>query len=146
MVQYWDYGSSSTSSGDFYNPTVFSQTATTMGTPTGSQYYYYPSNATGTSTTLYYSYVVQRFLVDVPEHWGEPEIAGFTRLINDETKTGFKVEMVINGQVKITDPDVQHRDMGAFALLIKKYANAEDRATIDKFFVQVPIIAPPKSA
>lgn len=150
MAAYWDYNPTSTTSGNYYNPRTIWRSYTDGGTTSTTGYDW--SNQTGTASTwgspntLYYYYTatvrVEKVLVRVPEHWGEPEIAGFTRLINDETKTGWTVEMVISGDIKITDPTVQIRDMAAFALLLKRYANQSDRETIDRFFATVPIEKP----
>jgi hypothetical protein len=141
---YWDYQTTSnTTTGTYYTPKIWQSSGTTS--TTGGNWTNSPTTSTwgNTDRVYYYSVVrVEKCLVRPPEHWGEAEIAGFTRLINDETKTGWKIEMWINGDIKITDPTIQIRDMAGFLPLLKQYANRQDLATIDAFFAVVPIVAP----
>ena len=60
--------------------------------------------------------------------------ANFTKLINDDTDTGFTVEMWISGDIKITDPSIERRSMADFMPLLLSRASAADQDTIRKFF------------
>ena len=115
---YWDYWDDA--------PTTSSSTTTTSGT--------YTTSGTTSATDVYWLYTVRKYLVKAPESWMKSARADFTKLINDETKTGFKVEMWIDGIIEITDHSIDMRTMKEFVPLLKSYANLEDRAKIDAFF------------
>jgi hypothetical protein len=133
---YWDYDRSITS-----DSTSTSSTTSSFGSNNGRRYYYYVG---GTSTTTgsctgagtYWHVEIQRILVRAPEHWTEEQTAKFVRLVNDETKTGWKVEMVLTGDIRITDPNIQIRDMDGFKPLFKQGASADDRQKIDAFYAE----------
>jgi len=123
MVNYHDYGSTST-------------TTTTGGNT------WLDTCTTGTSTTnWYYStvQVVKKYLVGCPENWGQDIIDAFCRLINDETATGFHINMIINGDIKIIDPNIEVRDMDSFRMLVRSYASGDDTKKINAFFDANPI-------
>ena len=62
--------------------------------------------------------------------WSDQACATLTRLINDETRTGFKIEMWINGDVRVTDPTVNIRDLDWFLMRLRQVASASDYAKI----------------
>lgn len=133
--QYWDYGTASATSGIYYNPSIYSDAISLTGESSSTTTFYY------TSSTASYT-VAREMLVLCPDHWGEPEAAGFTRLLNDETHTGWTVKMVIRGDIKVADPNIEVRSMADFVPLLKRCASREDRELIDKFFEQVPASPP----
>lgn len=111
------------------------------GTSTDTQTSQYTSDGGGTSngttwytTTWYYCPPPRRILVDAPTHWQQEDRDGFTRLLNKETRTGWRVELWVSGDVCICDPNIERRTMKDFVPLIKEYANAEDQQKIDEFF------------
>ena len=65
--------------------------------------------------------------------------AALTRLINDETDTGWKIEMWINGDVLITDMDIDIRTLKQWILMVKQHVTPADRAKIDSCFEAIPI-------
>lgn len=133
MARYWDYSTTSTTTTQTASwwdsqlrPSATTYTATSTSTTTTSA---------GTWTCVYYVQP-RAYLVETPDHWDEATLASFVRLVNDETKTGITVTMVIKGEILITDPDVERRAMADFVPLLKRRANATDRAKIDAFFAE----------
>lgn len=133
MARYWDYSTTSTTT---------TQTASWWDSQLRPSATTYTTTSTSTTTTSASTwtcvYYVQprAYLVEPPDHWDEATLASFVRLVNDETKTGFTVTMVIKGEILITDPDVELRAMADFVPLLKRRANATDRAKIDAFFAE----------
>ena len=95
------------------------------------------SNDYDTSTCTYYV-PVQRMLVHYPESWTKEIAFKFSELLNLETKTGWKIILVINGDITIMDPSIEVRTMKDFLPLLRSYACGEDREKIDAFFEQHP--------
>jgi hypothetical protein len=93
-------------------------------------------NCTNTDTAASrYEWVVRTYLVEAPAHWTEEDQDAFTRLVNIETHTGFKVVMWIRGgDILITDPNVERRTMADFVPLLKAYGSQADRDAINAFF------------
>ena len=98
------------------------------------------TTSTGTTggTYFYVTQIVRHLLVPRPEHWNDDDQEAFIRLVNIDTKTGWLVTMVIKGDVLITDPDVEVRQMKDFVPLLKQRANSMDQATINVFFEDHP--------
>jgi len=120
---YWDgWNDSSTSTGTTTNGWTTDAGTTTGGT---GNYYYIPM-------------IVRRLLVPVPDHWSDEDTDAFVRLVNIETKTGWQVEMIIKGDILITDPDIEVREMKDFMPLFKQRAGRGDREKIIKFFEEHP--------
>ncbi len=111
----------------------------------------YSNNSTGQSTasygwgnswtstsTMYYPVwtysVIKKYLVEAPQSWTQEAIDKFIRLVNIDTRTGFRVEMVIKGDVLITDPEIEKRSMKDFRPLLSFHASAEDNEKIKAFF------------
>ena len=127
---YWDYDGTGTTTGDLGdNWTVDS----TQGTTTSGSYTW--TNTATTSTR----YIVRRVIVKHPEHWDKQKTADYVKLVNKETNTGWKIDMVFEGDVAIVDPDVEIREMDEFAILLKHRASQEDCEKIDKFFKEAGI-------
>jgi hypothetical protein len=95
--------------------------------------------STSSSSTIYTFYPARRFLIEQPESWTNNDAIAFVHLINDETKTGYIVEMIINGDVLITDPNIEHRTMKQFIPLLRRSATNDDRDKINSFFIEHPI-------
>ncbi len=99
------------------------------------------SNASNTSSNYcYYRTAIRRFLVASPEHWTDDDALAFVELINEKTNTGFKVTMLIKGDVLITDPWIEKRTMEEFLPLLRSSAvTRNDRTLIDEFFKLHPL-------
>jgi len=121
-TDYWDYWNDATG----YTGTATSGTLTTGTATTGTYTTWYDA----TSSTP----IVRKMLVRIPESWGKSKIAAYTKLINDDTNTGWTVEMIITGDIKITDHSIEVREMKEFVMLLKQRASQTDRHTIDDFF------------
>jgi hypothetical protein len=91
------------------------------------------------SSTIYTFYPARRFMIEQPESWTNNDAIAFMHLINDETKTGYIVEMIITGDILITDPNIEHRTMKQFIPLLRRSAIKDDRDKINSFFVEHPI-------
>jgi hypothetical protein len=77
--------------------------------------------------------------VIAPENWSDEQNMKFVELVNIKTKTGWIVTLVIkNGDIIITDPDIERRTMNEFAPLLRKNANDSDLELINKFFTENP--------
>jgi hypothetical protein len=126
-VRYWDYfnDTSSTTTNNYYNTWSTSSTSTWC---TGTTAYY---------TTSYYTPPPQRYIISGFDGWSDAARAVLTRLINDETNTGFKVTLWIKGDVEITDPGVMHRDLDWFLLRLRQVATAADYQKIADHVAQV---------
>ena len=106
----------------------------TGSTTTGYSY----TNAgfsSNTDTKWYYPmYTSREILVTPPKNWTEKDVDDYIILINIETKTGWIVTMVINGDVLIVDPTIETRTLKDFNPILKINASKEDSEKIDEFF------------
>jgi hypothetical protein len=121
-IDYWDYQLTTTGS----TTTDWSGTATV-------------SASTGTSTVttaLWPTYVstFRRYIVAAPKSWDRKTRAIFTKLVNDDTDTGFTVDMWIDGDIEITDPTIEKRTMEDFMPLLKHRASEKEKVLISDFF------------
>ena len=122
-VTYWNpYTSSSTSTSIWNDPWGSSASTHTGG------YYYYGIKV-----------VVKQILIEMPETWDDNASEDFVRLVNLETNTGWKVTMVIKGDILVTDPNVETRTMDQFIPLLSERASQEDLEKILQFFIDYPI-------
>lgn len=124
----WPTGNSDTSS----------STNTWAGNATASTPWIYGDSNTSCTSTPWIIRLYRRFLTPCPKGWTHDDEIAFTHLLNRETKTGFRVEMLISGDVLITDPDVEVREMRALVPLIKSHASEADCAKIEAFFAAHP--------
>jgi hypothetical protein len=115
-------------------------------TGTSPTYNYSPNDTTATSTPTFvpsWGYttrtVTRRILVEMPDGWGEEKSLAFTRLVNIETKTGWRVTLIIKGNIIITDPNVERRTLADFIPLLASVASYEDIKIIIDFFEKNPI-------
>ena len=123
---YWNYNDSS--------PTRWQTTSTNATTNFDNSL-----TGCGWSTSTYYPITVTRkILVANPETWTHEQSLKFVELLNVKTKTGFTVILLIKGDVLITDPDVEKRDMIDFIPLLRKKASATDLNLINEFFETNP--------
>lgn len=143
---YWDYPTSGTGYWDNYTGT-----ATNTSTSGGGTYRRYHDTGTITSSTstnstngwVYYSVVVRKdYLIEHPAHWSDADAADFVALVNDKTRTGFTITMLIKGDIAITDPNVERRSMADFVPLLLRHASAEDQKVIRDFFAAHPTTQP----
>ena len=117
-VEYWNY---------------WETAGTTSGT-TNSDWYPCPTVSTNNTTNWIVYRVVRRYLVEIPESWNEKINAKFVVLLNDQTNTGFIVEMVVRGDIRITDQSIEVRTMEDFVPLLRQHAKKADWTKIQKFF------------
>jgi hypothetical protein len=130
MVKYYDsdYDSdSTTASGD--DSWYIDCDSTTASTTTST--YYYCSAPTRT--------VKKEILVEHPESWDDKANEDYVKLVNSETNTGWKVTMLIRGDVLITDPNIEVRKMCDFIPLLKHGASPEDIKRINEFCEANPL-------
>ena len=127
MAPYRYHDSTSATSGDWNSTT----NAAAYGTGC--------SSASSAASGYYYLPKPRRILVSTPEKWSEKDTLAFCDLVNKETRTGWIVEMVIRGDVIITDPDIETRTMEEFLPLLKNRASRSDVAKIEIFFKEHPI-------
>lgn len=124
---YWNYNDS--------NPTRWATTSTNATTN-------FDTSLTGcgwaSTTNCYRITVTRKILVSHPETWTNEQSMNFIELINIKTKTGFTVVLFIKGEVLITDPDVEKRDMIDFIPLLRKKADENDLMLINDFFEKNP--------
>jgi len=105
--------------------------STTSGTSTCGNIY-----TDSSSSTTYVFLRPRRILVSSPAHWKKEDSLAFVDLVNNKTKTGWLVTMLIDGDILITDPDIETRTMEAFVPLLKKRASSDDMKTINEFFAE----------
>lgn len=125
-IDYWDYNRHG------------SWTSGTTGTTSSSYTNAYDTSASP-SYHYYRTYTVRKILITAPENWSEEQVMSFTELVNIKTKSGWIIRMVIkNGNITITDPDVERRTMNDFIPLLKKHCSNEDIQLINDFFSKNP--------
>lgn len=130
---YWDYnGTAGTGT-----PITSDQT----GTTTSDNYCTVTITDSTRTTTCGGFYVVspppRQIVVRHPAGWTDEQHAKYVQLVNDRTNTGWRVTMLMKGgDIAITDPNVEIRDMKDMVLLLKDRASATDREIIDDFFVE----------
>ena len=105
------------------------QTSSTTNGSTHSNYHADSTSGSGYGCCRY-----RWILVSAPVHWDKIDSLAFVDLINNKTKTGCTVTMVIDGEILITDPDIETRTMEEFLPLLKKLASSDDIKTINDFF------------
>lgn len=127
-VEYYDWSSTSSTTTDDWK--WFSDTSSS----TSSYYRIYSERP-----NRIYSERPRRYLVSAPAHWTDEDNIAFVHLLNQETRTGFIVEMVIKGDILITDPNIEHRSMKNFLPLLRVRARGDDGRKIDEFFKQHPL-------
>lgn len=128
-IRYWDpWATSTTSSSD----------PTGTDTSTTGRTWYHPVQ-TATSSGWYPQVITKRVLVPKPKKWTDKQSEAYVRLVNYETKTGWKVTMIISGDILVTDPNIEKRKMEDFIPLLKENANSIDIEKINKFFAENPI-------
>ena len=108
--------------------------STTNGATCGNLY---TSDAT---CSTWYIPRTRTILVSSPLHWCKEDSLAFVDLINNKTKTGCTVTMVIDGEILITDPDIETRTMEEFLPLLKKLASSDDVKTINDFFTEHTLV------
>jgi len=97
-------------------------------------------SASGATCSCYTPHVYQReILVEHPEHWKDEDHQAYVKLVNEQTQTGWKIKLLITGNVQICDPRIERRSMADFIPLLKYNASDKDRELIDKFFQEHPV-------
>lgn len=111
---------------------------------------YYDTRTNGTSTIctdsdtsyassneIYYTTSTcsetRNVLVSIPESWDEKTLEKWIKLINEDTSTGWRITLIIKGDIKIIDPRIETRSMEEFIPLLKYRATKNDKYQIDKF-------------
>lgn len=107
----------------------------TDSTSTGGTYYitYSGANCTASNACGYVCYTPKTYLVKEPARWKQKGKDAFIKLVNDETRTGWKVTMVIKGSVEIIDPNIEVISAKKFAQIMRWNASLEDKVKIDAF-------------
>lgn len=114
-------------------------------TTTGTVYrvtYSYDSSTCTTSSSADGSFTwtirvppPKTYFVKVPKHWKKSRIAGFAGLVNEETRTGWRVTALV--QIKqIYDKQAVMLTMDKFKTMLLERASAEDAAKINKWFAK----------
>lgn len=125
----------------YYDPWGSGTTPNTSGgltdtTDTSGWGYCSPTRGFGYSPTPTYRTVTRKILVRSPENWTKEQTLKFSTLVNKEIDTGWKVTLIISGEIVITDPDVEKRTMEDFIPLLKDTATKRDIHKIECFFIQ----------
>lgn len=131
-IEYFDYGDTSSSSSDNYSIDSTAATATTTSNTWGGSWYRIDASS-------WFPPPPRRILVKHPMSWSREDSEAYVRLVNCETNTGWRVEMLISGDIVITDPDIDVRTMKEFEPLLTFRASNEDRQKIAAFFADHPI-------
>lgn len=108
---------------------------------TGTIYVTY--SCTNTATTSNYSQPAcvqisitipppRRFVVRLPR-WSRGRITAWVKLINEETATGWKVDMVMFGEIIVCDPSIECIKLEQFLPMLMERATAADKKKIKKF-------------
>jgi len=99
---------------------------------------YNSSTSTGTNTYTItipccYCPPPRRILVRLPGKWSKRVKLAWVKLINDDTETGWKVTMLIEGVVTVIDPNIEQRDVASMTELLKWNATEKDKKKLDAF-------------
>lgn len=76
---------------------------------------------------------MRRIAVRLPGKWSKRVKLAWVKLFNEDTDTGWKVEMLIEGTIIITDPNIEQRDIQSFIELAKWRASDKDKKKLDAF-------------
>ena len=82
---------------------------------------------------------ILRIWVTEPDHWTDEDGEAWMRLVNIDTKTGWRVVARIKGKVCIADPNDEIRPMDEFVPLMKAGASDEDLTKIEDFYERHPL-------
>lgn len=93
--------------------------------------------------STYSVYTIQRIpkqvLVITPEGWSNKEVFSFEELVNHRIDTCWSVDMIIRGDVSITNPNIEAREMKDFIPLLKYHTASRHIYKIDKFIKDHPL-------
>jgi len=120
MVNYWTDMTSTTTGDDWYT------NYTGTSTPSSLDFVRY----TVVSTTQ----VVRKLLVRQPKNWSKRDQDAFINLVNKNTNTGWKIEMIISGDIELVDHSIEVVSMQSFSEILRSKANGSDQRKIDTFF------------
>lgn len=81
----------------------------------------------------------RRLLIPRPKGWTRDTELAFADLLNHKTRTGWIVSMLIDGEVVITDPNIERRTMEEFLPLLTWRASRGDKRRIDEFVAAHPL-------
>ncbi len=113
----------------------------TTGTTTGEDYYG-STSATGTPSSLDYMWTAtvthattytRKLLVRMPKNWSKRDQDAFINLVNKETNTGWKIIMVVHGDVELVDHDIEVVSLRSFFDIVKSGSGATDKEKIVDF-------------
>lgn len=76
----------------------------------------------------------RKLLVKVPRGWKKGRVDGFVKLVNEQTRTGWRATMLVRVQ-KVYDPSIEQLTMKQFRSLLLQTASAGDAAVINAFFI-----------
>lgn len=77
-------------------------------------------------------------IVTCPKWWIRADTVACAKLINVETDTGWKITLIMYGDVDIVDPEIEKRDMCDFLPLLLSGASVEDIEKINAFMESRP--------
>ncbi len=104
---------------------------------------YINSSTTASANTYWLPLVVyRRFAVPRPEGWTFAEEVEFARVINEETDGSWLVEMIVDGNVLITDPRIEKRELCDLLPLMYRTMTKADAAKIRAYVAAHPLDAP----
>ena len=106
---------------------------------TNNEEFYASSTGTSENTWGWRMPYYKMYLIHVPKKWIKEDCLAYSDLINKKTNTGFKVSLIIDVHVIITNPEVETRTMKDFIPLLLSHANYRDATTIRNFFAKHPI-------
>jgi hypothetical protein len=129
MARYWNYWDETNSTATTTTSQYYSAWTCTSGTTSTCISTYATSAAT-------YSTWVERYVITGFENWSDMARAVLTRLVNDETRTGFKITLWAR-DIEITDPRIMIRDLDWFLMGLRQVATAGDYQKIADHVAQV---------
>lgn len=119
MVNYWNDSTTTTTDTSNWD------TSGTTGTASSLDYMY----TTVVTTTTY----TRKLLVRAPKNWSKRDQDAFINLVNKDTNTGWKIEMMIPGDVELVDHSIEVVSMQSFFDILRSHAGALDKEKIDNF-------------
>ena len=123
MVNYLNDSTSTTGTAT----SSYLDTGGTTGTLSSQDYMWINTTTTTTRTT-------RKLLVRMPKNWSKRDQDAFVNLVNKDTNTGWKVEMIISGDVELVDHSIEVVSMQSFVDILSARATESDRKTINNFF------------
>ena len=129
-ANYWDYIHDSTTGDDWISYDTASDATGATPHDAGIRWWY---ESTTTGTQYFRRYIVTGF-----KNWLKRHRADLTKLINDETDTGWTIEMWMDGDIDVCDPSIEIIKARAWWHKVRARANSRDLAKLDDFYESLP--------